>query len=267
MNGHRSSAPDLTRSFTDRVHALWRRLQRPVIVGLCGAQGSGKSTLAQASREHLESLGVRSAIVSLDDFYLPQAERMKLSTCIHPLLITRGVPGTHDTDLLASCLDQLVQPGYCDLPRFDKAHDTRANEVTRVQTPVEVVLFEGWCVGARPQPSSDLVTPINRLEAEEDPNCTWRNFVQSQLAGPYQNLFASIDALALLEAPDFAIVFEWRREQEMALRRQTGAGMSDAQLIRFIAHFERLTRWILLEMPARADWCFRLDAHRHWLTD
>ena len=258
---------ELTQGFAERVHTLWRAIHRPTIIGLCGAQGSGKSTLAQASKQELDRRGLRTAIVALDDFYLPREARLQLSRHIHPLLLTRGVPGTHDTDMLAECLKQLVQPGFCDLPHFDKAEDTRMKEETRIKTPVDIIVLEGWCVGARPQPDTTLAAPVNRLEAEEDKDRVWRNFVQAQLSGPYQNLFASLDALALLKAPNFEVVFSWRKEQEEALRARTGRGMSDAQLVRFIEHYERLTRWILNEMPARASWCFRLDEHRNWLAD
>jgi D-glycerate 3-kinase len=261
------SKADLTQSFVAHASAVWRSSGRPVVVGLCGAQGSGKSTLTEASKLALERQGIRTAIVALDDFYLPRQARIELSSRIHPLLLTRGVPGTHDTDMLAGCLQQLVQPGFCDLPRFDKAEDTRAETTERIRTPVDIVLFEGWCVGARPQPDAELETPVNRLEAEEDQDGVWRNFVQAQLGGPYRNLFASLDALALLKAPSFEVVFSWRKEQEDALRARTGRGMSDVQLIRFIAHYERLTRWILSEMPERADWCFPLDELRRWLPD
>lgn len=258
------SGRDLTETFVARVYALWRRMQRPVVVGLCGAQGSGKSTLALASKEAFEKKGVRAAVVALDDFYLPREARLALSLRVHPLLMTRGVPGTHDTDWLAECLKELVEPGVCNLPHFDKAEDTRTHEQTRITTPVDIILFEGWCVGARPQPDAALAAPVNRLEAEEDKDGVWRRFVQTQLAGPYQALFATLDALALLKAPNFEVVFSWRKQQEEALRARTGRGLSDAQLVRFIAHYERLTRWILSEMPARANWCFSLDAHRHW---
>ncbi len=261
------SQADLAQSFVAHAAALWRSVGRPVIVGLCGAQGSGKSTLAEVSKHELEKRGIRTAIVALDDFYLPREARLELSSRIHPLLLTRGVPGTHDTDMLAGCLQQLVQPGFCDLPRFDKAEDTRTEPADRIRTPVDIVLFEGWCVGARPQPDGELEAPVNRLEAEEDRDGVWRTFVQAQLAGPYRNLFASLDALALLKAPSFEVVFSWRKEQEDELRARTGRGMTDAELVRFIAHYERLTRWILSEMPQRADWCFPLDEGRRWLAD
>jgi D-glycerate 3-kinase len=38
--------------------------------------------------------------------------------------------------------------------------------------------------------------------------------------------------------------------------------MSDTQLERFISHYERLTRFILAEMPERADLVVGLDPER-----
>ena len=38
--------------------------------------------------------------------------------------------------------------------------------------------------------------------------------------------------------------------------------MSDEEVAAFIAHYERLTRWILEEMPGRADVVVALDAAR-----
>ena len=52
------------------------------------------------------------------------------------------------------------------------------------------------------------------------------------------------------------MVHGWRLQQEEALRAKvvSGAGlMKAAQIARFIQHYERLTRWIAAEMPARAD--------------
>jgi len=124
------------------------------------------------------------------------------------------------------------------------------------------VIFEGWCVGARPQPREALRAPINGLERDEDPTGRWRSFVNTALAAAYPSLFEGHDALVLLQAPGFEVVARWREEQEEKLRARTGRGMNPAQIARFIAHYERLTRWILEEMPARADAVFPLDAAR-----
>jgi D-glycerate 3-kinase len=128
--------------------------------------------------------------------------------------------------------------------------------------PVDVVLFEGWCVGARPQPAAALTRPVNALERDADPDGRWRTFVNTALAGAYAPLFARIDRLVLLQAPGFEVVAGWRAEQEAKLRARTGRGMDEAEIARFVAHYERLTRWILQEMPPRADLVFPLRADR-----
>ena len=130
----------------------------------------------------------------------------------------------------------------------------------------QVLLFEGWCVGARPQPAQALLAPVNALEEAEDPQGIWRRYANEALAGDYQRLFARIDALTLLAAPGFEVVFDWRMQQERQLRESAGTGasavMDEAGVARFIQHYERLTRHILAEMPGRADLTVRLDRNR-----
>ncbi|WP_184096494.1 kinase [Sphingopyxis panaciterrulae] len=237
---------------------------RPLVVGLCGAQGSGKSTLAAALADRLTAAGHRTAILALDDLYLPAAERAALARTVHPLLRVRGVPGTHDPERGLALLDRLGQPGPVVLPRFDKATDDRAAPAT-VAGPFDIILFEGWCVGAAPQAAADLADPVNALEAEADAHGVWRRHVNAALAGPYRALSDRIDRLILLAAPGFEVVHRWRLQQEEALRtlQPEGAGLMDAAAVGvFIQYYERLTRHILTEMPGRADLTLHLDPDR-----
>ena len=247
------------------------RARHPLIVGVCGTQASGKSTLVAALGGLLEAKGLRTALLSIDDLYLTREERQDLARRIHPLLTTRGPPGTHDVELGLETLDGLLRAGPVALPRFDKARDTRRppSDWDSVLGPVDVVLFEGWCVGARPQPAAALAEPVNALERDEDPDGRWRRFVNEALAGPYQALFRRVDLLVMLKAPGFEVVLDWRIEQERKLKARlaaAGAGpaltMGDAAIARFIAHYERLTRHILAEMPGRADVVVELDEDR-----
>jgi D-glycerate 3-kinase len=240
------------------------RSGRTAVVAICGAQGCGKSTVVAATRRLLEARGLSTAVLSLDDLYLPHVARERLAREVHPLLITRGPPGTHDVELGLQTLDALARARRIAMPRFDKAADNPAAPDARpaFQGPAEVVLFEGWCVGARAQPLAALRAPVNELEAREDADGRWRRFVNTALATAYPPLFARCDALVLLAAPSFEVVAGWRAEQETKLRARTGAGMSEAEIARFVAHYERLTRWILDEMPARADRVFALDVDR-----
>ncbi|OYU35781.1 MAG: kinase [Novosphingobium sp. PASSN1] len=236
----------------------------PLIVCISGSQGSGKSTLcrmleALLAREH----GLHAATLSLDDLYLTRRERAELACDVHPLFATRGVPGTHDVALGLSLLAG-VRAGQAGLtlPRFDKAKDDRAPQSAwqRLAAPVAVLLFDGWCMGARPQVDADLAQPINRLEAEEDAAGIWRTHVNAALAGPYRALFGAPDLTVMLQAPGFETVLGWRRLQEEKLRARTGAGMTDAELARFVMHYERLTRHLLADLPPRADVVIPLGA-------
>jgi len=239
--------------------------KRTAVIGLCGPQGSGKSTIARCAARLLEDRGHRAVTLSLDDFYLTRDARLRLAREIHPLLAVRGPPGTHDVGLAGAAIDQLRAKGKVALPRFDKALDNRAPRASwpTVASPVDVIILEGWCVGAVSQGRAALATPVNDLEREQDPKAIWRTYVNDQLDGPYQDLFARLHDLVLLEAPSFEVVAGWRAEQEAKLRARGAGGMADDEIARFVAHYERLTRWILAEMPGRADWVVTLDTERN----
>lgn len=252
------------------ARAQRRRIDRKrcAVIGLCGAQGSGKSTVAKYAARLLEARGMRTVALSLDDFYLTHDARQRLAKEVHPLLAVRGPPGTHDVGMAGAAIDQLRSKGKVTLPRFDKATDNRTprGTWTTVASPVDVVLLEGWCVGAVSQGRAALATPVNDLERDEDPKAVWRTYINDQLDGPYQALFARLHDLILLEAPNFEVVAGWRAEQEAKLRARGGGGMDEAEIARFVSHYERLTRWILAEMPQRADWVITLDADRQPYT-
>jgi D-glycerate 3-kinase len=246
----------------DRVAARVAAHSGLTIIGVCGTQASGKSTLCASLSALLLERGVRVVALSLDDLYLTRAERQALSERVHPLLATRGVPGTHDIALGLRVFDSLAGGEAIELPSFDKAQDDRRppGGGRRAPAGAQVLLFEGWCVGARPQETDALHEPQNALERDEDPDGRWRHHVNDALAGDYQHLFARLDELWLLRAPGFESVYGWRVGQEHKLRERlaiTGERgtqvMSDERIRRFIAHYERLTRHILTEMPARAD--------------
>lgn len=267
------------------IKSLRQQRQHPVVVGIHGAQGTGKSTLTLFLREFLNSLyGVQTASFSLDDLYLTRAERQKLAAEKHPLLITRGVPGTHDLalgqqliDRLTSATDQSSTP----IPVFDKARDDRAPESDwpLFQGRADVVLIEGWCLGALPEPSLDSLNhPINELESAEDPQGIWRQTVNDYLKSTYADFFGQLDCLIMLQAPSMNCILQWRTLQEHKLREriknapETGIDgsqqavriMTDPQVARFIMHYERITRACLAEMPSRADVVVPVDAQHNF---
>lgn len=248
-----------------------KNANRPFLVGVHGAQGSGKTTLAACLSYLLSEIYQCQAIyLSLDDFYLTKSDRQQLAERIHPLLATRGVPGTHDIPQLINTLHALLQG---DMPiaitKFNKASDDRvaaADWPVMSQQP-KIIILEGWCLGALPQVDEALSIAVNALEENEDPECVWRQYVNQQLAGDYQTLFAMVDYWLMLQAPGFDCIYQWRRQQEQLLAETVDntaqvAIMNDQDLARFIQFYQRLTEHCLQQLPARMDTVLTLNSQQ-----
>ncbi len=234
------------------------------VFGITGAQGIGKSTLSAQMATLATSRGLRAVVLSIDDFYLDPSERQRLGREVHPLLATRGPPGTHDVALGLATFAAL-RAGRARLPAFDKISDCRlpVSDWTRVDGVPDLVVFEGWFHKVPAQDELALVAPVNALERDEDPYGTWRRFCNDALAG-YAPLWAEGDSLLFLQGPGFEQVPEWRGEQERTLAaanpgRRT---MTPDEVSRFVLLFERVSRQAFVTLPGIADWTVRLDARR-----
>lgn len=241
----------------------WHRQQgSTVIVGLQGCQGAGKTTLCSLLPMVLaEEQGLEMAVLALDDIYLGRQERQRLAEEVHPLLVTRGVPGTHDAALGI----ELLEGFRCNsgeelvIPAFDKGTDDRLGpeHSHRLRGPFDIVIFEGWCVGLDEAPDHDWQTPVNDLEETEDADGRWRTFIREHLAGDYRDLFACLDRMVMLRAPSWEIVSVWRGKQEAMMKAARGDSATEsldrAALERFLAHYERLTRLTLERLPGSSD--------------
>ena len=240
----------------------------PFVVGLSGLQGSGKSTFARQLVVAARARGIATVALSLDDFYLGRRARAVLARDVHPLLATRGVPGTHDVLLMLDTLDALARADArhpARLPRFDKGRDTRwvPSRWPKVATPPQLVVLEGWCVGVTAESEDALRVPRNALERDEDADARWRRWVNAKLGDDYARVWRRLHALVLLEAPDFAVVECWRNEQEQALRdRGAPHAMDTHALARFLMHYERLSRHALAALPEHAQVRVLLDDAR-----
>ena len=253
--------------------------QGPLVVGINGAQGAGKSTLFNLIEVILEEgFGLKVVGLSIDDIYKTRTEREKLAHSIHPLLNTRGVPGTHDVDLgielIRGLKGEFGEEGRnVKIPVFDKSIDDRCPTALWQEWTGEadVIVLEGWCVGATAQNETQLAESVNDLERSEDPLGIWRSYVNKQLEGSYKELFGLIDVLIMLKVPSMESVYEWRSQQEKKLAERVRYFydtqqptqhlriMNEREIRRFIQHYERLTRNILEEMPDRADVCLELN--------
>lgn len=254
-----------------------RAKKKPIIIGINGAQGSGKTTLATLlvlllNTEH----SIHAVTLSIDDFYFSHSHRDYLAKTIHPLLITRGVPGTHDIALMLAIINSLTfNSGITRLPKFNKATDNPypESQYPLIRSPVDIIIIEGWCMGAEGQSTSTLSQSINSLEQNEDTDSTWRNYINKQLMGEYHILFNRVDKWIMLKAPSFDCVFKWRLEQENKLRKQWDENLSlshihenqimdDVSLKRFIMFYQRITEHVLKTLPAKVDYLFELDENR-----
>lgn len=238
--------------------------QHPLLLAISGPQGSGKSTLAAHLPQLLQTRhGLKADGFSIDDVYLTRSERQNLARKVHPLLATRGAPGTHDLALADITITGLMT-GKGHIPAFDKALDDRAPENTwrKILTVNDIIIVEGWCMCCPPEDDQTLEIPINELEKTEDQNALWRNFVNEKLRHEYAEFFKRFHMLIWLQAPSFDQVYAWRGLQEQKLREKSPTApniMTHDQLVRFISHYERLTRHMLRVMPALADITILLD--------
>ena len=236
------------------------------VIGLTGGQGSGKSTISNILKIILKAeYNLSTVIFSIDDFYKTQRDRKKMSLEVSPLFFTRGVPGTHDVKLLYKCLKKLKKTNYekLSIPSFDKSLDERnpKKKLQKITKKVQIVIFEGWCVGVTPQKKKDLLIPVNELEKEKDKKKIWRNWVNKELKNDYKKVFSLIDKLIFLKVPSFNHVYKWRLLQEKKLR-VTSSGkktMSDKQIKNFIMFYERLTKHMLKNFNKKSNIVINID--------
>ncbi len=248
---------------------------RPMLVAINGSQGSGKSTLASLLTLLLHHHGLRAIDLSIDDFYHTRQTRQSLAQRQHPLLATRGVPGTHDLTLLRETLQKLTgASNEVQIPRFDKSRDERFSQDNwpTLAAPLDIVILEGWCLGTPAQNDQALAQPVNELELHEDPDGSWRRYVNRQIGEHYASIYQLMNVWIMLQAPSFDCVYQWRLEQEQKLadrlrqNRQSDLSnsrvMSEQQLKRFIQHYQRLTEHSLQTLPSQVNFLYRLDSNR-----
>ena len=251
---------------SEMISKEYSKKKKTIVIGLTGGQGTGKSTISNILKIILkEASRLETVIFSIDDFYKTLNERKIMSKNTSTLFLTRGVPGTHDTRLLYSCIKNLKNKKFKKflIPKFDKSTDDRISKKRwlKVKKKPNIVIFEGWCVGASAQKKKDLINPINKLEKQKDDKKIWRQKVNSELKKNYKKIFNLIDKLIFLKVPSFKYVFKWRLLQEQKLR-VTAKGnktMTDNEISDFIMYYERLTKHMLKDLPRVANTIINID--------
>ena len=243
--------------------------KRPFIVGLGGGQGTGKTTMTTiisiVLKKYFKFIVFK---ISIDDFYKTRKERLFLSKKIHPFLMTRGVPGTHDINILLYFFKQLKKNKFksIKLPKFNKAIDDRYNKKFwyLIKKRPDIIILEGWCVGARAEKINTLKKPINYSEKMNDIKLDWRRFVNQQLQSKYKKLYNQLNCLLYLRVKKFNLLIKWRVKQEKKLwlknqKLSNNKIMNEKQVIKFMQTYQRVTQNMIKSTHRYASIIFNLN--------
>ena len=246
--------------------------KKPFILGLSGGQGSGKTTISSIISIILSKYFKLNVFkISIDDFYKTRKKRLELSKKVHPLLMVRGVPGTHDISIMLDFFKRIKEKKFksIKLPRFNKATDDRYNKKLwySVKRRPDVIIFEGWCVGAKAEQNYSLKTPINSLEKLKDQKQIWRRFVNKQLKSKYKKLYDQLNCLLFIKAKNFSLLRQWRIKQEKKLSLKSKRSnklkiMSDKEIINFMQTYQRITQNMFKSVPKYASIILNLNGNQ-----
>jgi len=243
--------------------------KRPYFVGLAGGQGTGKTTISSLIRIILTKYFKLNVFrISIDDFYKTRKERISLSKKVHPMLLTRGVPGTHDINMMLNFFRQSKSKKFkrLKLPTFNKAIDDRFKKKRwhDLKKRPDVIIFEGWCVGAKSEKNITLNKAINSLERAKDQKKIWRKYVNHQLKSKYKNLYTQLNCLIYLKAKNFSLLQKWRLKQERKLwvkSKVKSKIMSRGDVLNFMQTYQRITQNMFRNMPKYASVIFNLNSN------
>ena len=251
---------------SDLIFKNYIKDKKTKIIGLTGGQGSGKSTISIILKIILKEIyKLETVIFSIDDFYKTIKQRRSISKKVSHLFLTRGVPGTHDTKLMMDCFKKLKNKKFKKLliPKFDKSIDDRLpkKKWQKIKKKPNIIIFEGWCVGATPQKNEELSIPINILETEKDKNNFWRKKVNYELKTSYKKIFNLVDEFIYLKVPSFKHVLKWRllQEKKLKMRSKGKKIMTDEQIKNFIMYYERITKHMLKNFSSIAKVVIKID--------
>ena len=245
--------------------------KKPYFVGLAGGQGTGKTTTSSLLKIILiKFFKLEVFRISIDDFYKTRKERVNLSKRVHPMLMTRGVPGTHDINMMLSFFKKVKSRKFksLKLPTFNKAIDDRFNKKYwyNLKDKPDVIIFEGWCVGAKSEKNNTLKKTINSMEKFKDQKKIWRKYVNNQLKSKYKKLYSQLDSLIYLKAQNFSLLQKWRLKQERKLLLNSKIKsnlkiMSKEDVLRFMQTYQRITQNMFRYMPQYASIILNLNAN------
>ena len=251
-------------------------IKRPYFVGLAGGQGTGKTTSSSLIEIILTKyFKLKVFRISIDDFYKTRKERISLSKRVHPMLLTRGVPGTHDINMMLKFFKKVKSKKFkrLKLPTFNKAIDDRYNKKYwyNLKKKPDVIIFEGWCVGAKPEGNNTLNKTINLMEKNKDKKRIWRKYVNQQLKSKYKKLYSQLNCLIYLKAKNFSLLQKWRLKQERKLLVNSKKNsklkiMNKEDVLSFMQTYQRITQNMFKNMPQYASIIINLNSNHQIKT-
>ena len=250
--------------------------KRPYFVGLAGGQGTGKTTSSSLIKIILTKyFKLKVFRISIDDFYKTRKERIRLSKRVHSMLLTRGVPGTHDINMMLNFFKKMKSKKFkrLKLPTFNKAIDDRFNKKRwyDLKEKPDVIIFEGWCVGAKAEKINTLNKTINLMEKNKDKKKIWRKYVNQQLKSKYKNLYSQLNCLIYLRAKNFNLLQKWRLKQERKLLLSSKKNsklkiMNKEDVLSFMQTYQRVTQNMFKNMPKYASIILNLNSNHQIKT-
>ena len=246
-------------------------IKKPYFVGLAGGQGTGKTTTSSLIKIILSKYFKLDVFrISIDDFYKTRKERISLSKRIHPMLLTRGVPGTHDINMMLNFFKKSKSKKFkrLKLPIFNKAIDDRYSKKHwyDLKKKPDVIIFEGWCVGAKSEKNNTLKKTINSMEKTKDQKQIWRKYVNDQLKSKYKKLYSQLNCLIYLKAKNFSLLQKWRLKQERKLWVKSKKNlntkiMSKDNVLTFMQTYQRVTQNMFKYTPKYASVIINLNSN------
>ena len=242
---------------------LFNQIKNKKTLMIAGSQGSGKSTLSMQIKKYFKEFYFKNVVIlSIDDFYLSSHQRKQLAKKFKSNLFdTRGVPSTHNLELLIETVNKLKRnkfPVY--IPIFDKVTDNKKKNKRKINK-ADLIILEGWCVGSKPIDLKYLKKNINDLEKINDSNMIWRTAYNKSLV-EYQKLFNKFNHYIFIKLPNWQYVINWKYKQELGLRSLRSDNNLKKKLYLFIQYYEKLSKWMSLTCPNFCNILITLDKNQ-----
>ena len=121
--------------------------------------------------------------------------------------------------------------------------------------------MDGWCCGSTPLSNNFLFKNYNLLEKKFDKDKKWRIFYNKQLKHEYSKLFKLFDRTIFLKTSSFSSIVNWRLQHEkmMATKNKKDKAMNKKDVLQFIQHYEKITKWMIKTMPSQSDLCISVN--------